>query len=94
MNIVDRYQDEMRTLQFLLDMQDGKVTRLRADLQLAAETLRRYEASHWAQATKAQIAWGPHGEDDESVEYYEATRKAEANAVLAARFEQTLKETE
>lgn len=49
------------------------ITRLRADLQLAAETLRRYEAHKKA------------------LDFIGAAQKA---ATLAARFEQTLKETQ
>lgn len=52
----------------------------------AAETLRRYEASH-----RAKAVW-----QGDAVERYDARvalAKAEASAALAARFEQTLKET-
>lgn len=46
-----------------------------ADLKLAAETLRRYEAAHRAKNTE------------------ESTAKAEVNASLASRFEETIRKT-
>lgn len=64
--------------------------RLRADLQLAAETLRGYERQHLVKAAELEQWVNAWSSDD----HRSAPRAiAEQCAALAARFEQTLKET-